>query len=163
MSNYGPRKPLHVQNPDLVKATGAQSNPSWESFRAHRTFKPEYKTQPKERPSTHAMSLIRRNPNGELDYEWARSIIIEAINGLSYPHALTPLHQALVTIMYPEKIRMMEPAIAELRTQLSGSEKTKLRSLIKDDLIEMENWNAGSGGGNPVKPHGVTKTRAGYP
>lgn len=161
MSNYGPRIPLHVQSPDLAKA---QSRTSSETFRENRVFEPGYQHQTyPERPTTHALSLIRRNPDGTLDFEWARKIVIQAINDMHYEHALTPLQQALVTIMYPEKVRFMEPAIAELRTQLSNSEKTKLRAMIKEDLIEMENWNAGHGGGNAIEPYGKTKTRAGYP
>jgi hypothetical protein len=162
MSNYhGPRVPLHVQQPSLQKAASRTSS---ETFRENRVFEPDYRMQKyPQRPTTSDISRIRRNPDGSLDYQWARSAVIAAINNLQFEHSMTPLEEALVTIMYPEKIRMMEPAIAELRTQLSNTEKTKLRAMIKEDLIEMENWNAGSGGGNAVKPYGMTKTRAGTP
>ena len=50
MPNNSSRMPLHLQNPALVKATGAQVNPSWESFRPHHQHNRE------QRPPRHGMA-----------------------------------------------------------------------------------------------------------
>jgi hypothetical protein len=163
MSKYGlnnlPRVPLNVQNPDITKA-GPQKNPSYESFGPHERHQTgKYRYQGQDRPNTHMMSTIRRNPDGTLDYEWAKNVITEAIHKLSYPHALLPYERALVTVVFPERFREMEPMQADLMTQFSDTEKRKVRELVEQQLLEEENWNAGYGGGSDG---GRGKTRDGY-
>lgn len=158
MSNYGPKKPLHIQNPDLVKAH--PKNPSWESFREHRIHPNDYQYQGMDRPNTHMMSIIRRYPNGELDYEWATNMVLDAINNQAYPHANLPIHNALTTVVFPERFRNMEPMQADLMTQFSDSEKSRVKAMVEERLLEMENYNAGRGGGSV---DGRGKTRDGVP
>lgn len=159
--NNNSRIPLHIQNPELVKATGAQVNPSYESFREHTTYVPNYEVQKfPDRPSTHAMSIIRRNPDGTLDYQWAKNMVIDAVHSMHYPHALLPIHQALLTVIYPNRFRAMEPAQAQILTQFSPSEKDKVRELVEAQIKEEENWNTGRGGGS-VEGRGTTRSSVG--
>lgn len=159
MSNFGSRKPLHMQSDSVRKA--AQSNPSWESFRAHRTHpEGEYKYQGDDRPNTHMMSVIRRYPNGELDYSWAVNMVLDAVHNLNYPGGLSTVQQALVTVVFPDKLREMEPMQANLMTQFSASEKQRVRKMVEERLKEEENWNAGRGGGSVEGRH---VTRGGTP
>jgi hypothetical protein len=148
-----PRIPLHVQNPDLVKATGQQVNPSYEAFAPHQRFKPAYKELGPDRPSTHAMSMIRRNPDGTLDYEWAKNVVIDAVHNAATPHSILPVHLALLQVVLPDKFRNMEPQQATILTQLSDSEKSKVREMVEAQLREEENWNAGQGGGSVPGRH----------
>jgi hypothetical protein len=135
----------------------AQENPSWESFRASRIHpEGEYRYQGDDRPGTHAMSIIRRNPNGELDYEWAKNMVIDAVHNLPYPHALLPIHQALLTVVFPDKYRNMEPMQAAILTQFSDGEKSRVRQMVEAQLKEEENWNAGQGGGS-IEGRSVTR------
>lgn len=158
---FGPRVPLYIQHPEMVKATGAQVNPSWESFAPNTTYEPNYKTQPfPERPSTHAMSIIRRYPDGTLDYEWAKNMVIDAVHNRHAPHGLLPIHQALLTVVFPEKFRAIEPMQAEIMTQFSPSEKEKVKQLVVAQMKEEENWNTGVGGGSV---EGRSRTRDGVP
>lgn len=156
--NNNSRIPLHLQF-DLSKAQ--KKNPSWESFREHRIHDgTKYQHQGSDRPSTHAMSVIRRNPNGELDYNWAKHQVINAIHGLQFHGALIPLDQALLTVIFPEKFKAMEPMQADILTQFSASEKAKVRKMVEAHMNEEENWNAGYGGGSV---EGRFKTRDGIP
>ena len=159
MSNYGPKIPLHIQNPALAKAQGAkpQGNPSYRTNIQHES---KYKTQGADRPNTHMMSVIRRNPDGTLDFQWAKNMVLDAVHNMSYPNALLPIHNALITIVFPERFRQMEPMQADLMTQLSNSEKQQVRQLVEDQLLEEENWNAGQGGGSV---DGRAKFRDGVP
>lgn len=148
-----PRIPLHVQNPDLVKATGKQVNPSYESFGPAQRFTPKYKQLGDDRPSTHAMSMIRRNPDGTLDYDWAKNVVIDAVHNAATPHAILPVHLALLQVVFPQRFRSMEPQQAALLTQLSESEKARVKDLVEAHLKEEENWNAGAGGSSIAGRH----------
>lgn len=148
-----PRIPLHIQNPALAKAQGAQNNPSFESFRNHVVHQPKYKQMGEDRPSTHAMAVMRRHPDGTLDFEWAKNVIIDAIHDAAMPHGVRPVHLALVQVVFPAKFRNMEPQQAEILTQLSGSEKDKLKAMVEAHLKEEENWNSGQGGGSVAGRH----------
>lgn len=159
MSYNKSRVPLHLQNPGIRKA-GPQRNASWESFGPHQQHKVEYNYQGQNRPNTHMMADFRRYPDGKLDFEWAKNVVLDAVHNLSYPHALRPIHQAMLTVVFPERFRMMEPKLADLRTQLSAAEKTKLRDIVEAQLLEEENWNAGGGGGSV---DGRSKYRDGVP
>lgn len=143
------RVPLNVQHPSINKS-GPQKNPSWESFRSHEVHKPQYNYQGDDKPSTHMMSLIRRNPDGQLDYDWAKNMIVDAIHNISFPHALLPIHQALLTVVFPNRFRVMEPMQANLQTQLSDSEKAKVKMLVENHLLQEANYSAGRGGGNLI-------------
>jgi len=157
--DHGSRLPLWIQDPRLIKATGQQVNPSWESAQPHQRFVPQYKGMD-DRPSTHAMATIRRNPDGTLDYEWAKNMVIDAVHNSAQPYALLPIHLALLTVMYPQRFRNMEPQQAEILTQFSPSEKDKVRQLVEAQLREEENWNAGLGGSSVEGRH-VTRNGIG--
>lgn len=149
--NYGPRVPLHLQDPEIAKAA-AKASPSYESFRKDQIFKPQYKEM-ENRPSTHAMSMIRRNPDGTLDHNWAKNVIVDAIHNAATPHAILPVHLALLQVVFPGKYRNMEPQQAEILSQLSATEKAKLKDMVEAHLKEEENWNAGQGGGSVPGRH----------
>jgi len=149
--------PLHLQF-DLRKAI--QKNPSYESFAPHRSHNVEYKYQGQDRPNTHMMSIIRRNPDGTLDYEWAKNMVIDAVHNAAHEAGNRPIHMALLTIIFPEKYRKMEPMQADLMTQFGPSEKSKVRQLVEAQLKEEENYNAGRGGGSV---EGRSKTTDGVP
>jgi len=158
-NNTFSRVPIHVQDPSLAKAN-SHKNPSYESFRPHQVHNVEYKYQGEDRPNTHMMSVMRRNPDGSLDYEWAKNMVVDAIHGMSFPHALRPIHHALLTVCFPDKYRGMMPQEADLKTQLSASEKARVRDMVEEHLLEEENWNVGGGGGSVA---GRSKTRDGTP
>jgi len=152
-SDFGSRIPLHIQNPALAKAQGAQRSASYESFRDNIIHKPKIRTMGEDRPSTHAMADMRRNPDGTLDYEWAKNVIIDAIHNAATPHAIRPVHLALLQVVFPGKVRRMEPQQAAILTQISDTEKARLKDLVEAHLKEEENWNVGQGGGSVAGRH----------
>lgn len=158
MSNHLPRIPLHWQSEDVRKAA-SQGSDSWETFRPHQVHDVEYNYQSDDRPNTHMMSIIRRYPDGTLDYEWAKNMVVDALHNEYYEGACLPIHYALLTVVYPEKPRM-EPMAADMMTQFSASEKDKVRQFVEQHMREEENWNAGFGGGSV---DGRNKTRDGVP
>lgn len=143
MANYGPRKPIHMQDSELSKA---YKNPSFESFRDNEIHESGYKEM-ENRPSTHAMASMRRYPNGELEYQWAVAVIMDAVHKAERGMYLTPLEESMISIVFPEyKVDAAEAAIAEVRTKLSDTEKDNLRMMVEAQLKEEFNYNAGLGG-----------------
>ena len=157
--NNLPRIPLNLQNPGISKS-GPQKNQSYASFQPNVVNRVEYKYQGQDRPNTHMMSIIRRNPDGTLDFQWAKNMVIDAVHSLDCPEDLRPIHRALLTVVFPDKDRGMMAQEADLKTQLSASEKQRVRKMVEDQLKEEENWNAGRGGGSV---DGRGKTRDGVP
>lgn len=148
MSNYtGPRIPLHMQNPGIAKAKPSQKNPSYESFRPNEIHPQTYE-QMEDRPSTHSMAWMRRYPNGQLDLQWALNTLLDAIKKAEYNDFLTPLEEALLNVIFPATYPMSPEGIADVRTQLSRSEKTTLRDMAEAQFKEELNYNAGRGGGS---------------
>lgn len=152
------RVPLHLQSPDISKAASKGSD-SWETFRPNQIHEPQYREM-EDRPSTHAMANIRRYPDGRLDYEWAMGTVLEALKKAEYGAYLTPLEESFLTVLFPGKFRKTEPRQAEIRTQLSRSEKSFLRELIEAHLKEEMNYSGGQGGGSIP---GRTRTLTGIP
>lgn len=159
MSNYGPRMPLHTQNPDIAKAA-SQGSPSYESFRPNITHPSgQYGSHMTEnRATVQEQYRVRRYPNGQLDLKWTANQIIDAIRNLGFngttgdPNegsaGLTPLTAALLTVVFPMKFRKTEPMQAEILTQLSKTEKEQLAMIVAQHLESVSGWNAGFGGGS---------------
>jgi len=145
MSYNKGRIPLHMQNTEIAKAV--KKNPSYESFRENEIHKPQYSSM-EDRPSTVEMSRMRRYPNGQLDMGWAARAVCNSIHAAERGENLTPLEESLLTVLFPIKFRKVEPAQAEIRTQLSKTEKKYLRELVEAWLKEELNWNSGLGGGS---------------
>lgn len=145
MSYNGPRVPLNMQKGGLEKAV--KKNPSYESARDNQIHEPQYSAM-KDRPSMVDRSRVRRYPNGELDYQWAMNTVLDALKKAEDGHYLTPIEESLLTVCLPVKFSKVEVAQAEIRTQLSRSEKAYLKDMIEAQLKEELNWNAGQGGGS---------------
>lgn len=148
--NYGPKVPIFIQNPKIVKSF---KSPSYRISRVHHL---QYRDM-EDRPGISKDSIMRRYPDGRLDYQWAKNMVVDALHNLSTSHALQPLQRAVLKMVLPEiKIDIL-PSQANLMTKLSQSELDNLRKLVRQHMEEEENWNAGRGGSN------VPSTRDGWP
>lgn len=150
MSNFGSRKPLHMQEGGMAKAI--PENDSYESFRPNVVHQSKYREM--DGSANEGMSTayrVRRYPNGDLDFDWMANQIIDAIHNTESHGFVSPIEQALLTICLPMTFRFMEPQQAEIMTQLSDSEKDILIALVERHMAEEANWAAGRGGGN-VRP-----------
>ena len=145
MSNYGSRKPLNMQPEFMAKAR--KTNPSYESFRPNEIHQSEYKAMD-DRPTTSDVSRLRRYPDGKLDFENTVAKIMGALSKAEAEGYLTPLEESLLTVVFPLRFRKTEPQQAEIRTQLSRSEKDFLKEMVEARIKEQNNWSAGRGGGS---------------
>ena len=145
MSYNGPRVPLNMQHGGLEKAV--KKNPSYESARDNEIHKPNYKDMD-DRPSMAEASRIRRYPNGQLDYNWTLLAIVDAMHKAENGMNTTSLEDSLLTVFFPIRFPKVEPKQAEIRTQLSRSEKAYLKDMVEAHLKEELNYNAGRGGGS---------------
>lgn len=151
MSNYGPRKPLNWQEGGLEKAV--PKNESYESFRQNEIHPVNYKDMDgSANEDMSAAYRVRRYPNGDLDMMWMANQIIDAMHRAESHGVLTPIEMCLLTVIFPMKYRLTEPQQAEIRTQLSKTEKDMLRALIEKQLNDEAGWNAGFGGGGTYRP-----------
>ena len=143
-----PRVPIHLQNSEVSKAFKPK-NPSYESFRPNIMHESDYKKMTgRSNDGMSAAYRVRRYPNGELDYQWVANQIIDALHKMRFNGDVLPVELALLTVILPKKFPMMEPQMAEIRTQLSSTEKRNLKALVEKHMMEEANYNAGSGGGN---------------
>jgi hypothetical protein len=145
MSYNGPRVPLNMQQGGLEKAV--KKNPSYESARSNEIHEPQYEEM-KDRAGVNEQTRVRRYPNGELDYTWVMNTIVDSIHKAETGMYLTPVEESLLTVFFPLSFQKVEAAQAEIRTQLSKSEKAYLKEMIDAHLKEELNWNAGRGGGS---------------
>jgi hypothetical protein len=143
--DYGSKKPLHFQNRAFAKAM-QDKNPSYESFRANIVHKPQYTEGMDSRATVSDQSRMRRGPDGKLSIQWAGEQILLAIKRKEYGEPMTPLENSLLTIIFPKMYRILEPAQAEINTQLSDSEKEALKEYVVAKMRELDNWNSGFGG-----------------
>lgn len=146
MSYNGPRVPLNMQQDGVAK--GMKKNPSYESARSNQIHEPQYSSIGDDRPSMVEQSRVRRYPNGILDYKWVVSAIVDAIHKAESGMYLTPLEESLLTVFFPLKFEKVEASQAEIRTQLSRSEKAYVKDMLDAHFKEELNYNAGRGGGS---------------
>ena len=144
MINFGPRVPLHWQQDGMSKAV--KKNPSYESARKNEIHPSNYSAMDERPSSMQEASRIRRNVDGTLDYNCTMNTILDAIHKAETGMNLTPIEESLLTVFFPLKFKKVEAAQAEIRTQLSRTEKSYLKDLIDGHLKEELNYNAGRGG-----------------
>ena len=144
--------PLHLQSQkskELCKAEYDKfKNESYESFRPNEVFPVNYKEMDDSHVTMEPVSRLRRYANGALDYSWVVNQILDALHGMEYNDFLTPLQQSLLTVLFPQKFRLEEPALSQIRTMLSQSEKDMLERMVIARIKEELNYNVGEGGGS---------------
>lgn len=146
------RIPLHMQNQEIAKAI--KKNPSYESFRPNIIHKPQYQGM-EDRATISEQYRIRRDCAGNLDLEWTVNKVLDALYQAEGIGFLTPVEESLLTVLFPMDFQFQEPMLAEIRTQLSDTEKKAVKTLVLARLEEQRNWSAGRGG----TTYGGTRTR----
>ncbi|MCF6205370.1 MAG: hypothetical protein L3J47_00555 [Sulfurovum sp.] len=146
MSNHGSRIPVHMQQRMFQKAV--KKNPSYESARANEIHKPQYSAIDSSHVSIHDQSRVRRYPNGQIDYHWVLLAFMEAHRKAETDMYLTPVEESLLAVFFPLKFSKVEVQQAEIRTQLSRTEKAHLKDMIEARFKEELNYSGGSGGGS---------------
>lgn len=142
-------KPIWMQNPDVVKADKSKTSPSLDSFRASVIHDANKGTQEmKSRTSVSGINHIRRYPNGSVDMHDLLAQLIQAVRKMESTGIVTELEGALLTLVLPDKARVMDPSLAKIRAQLSPSELANLKALFVAKMKEIDQWSGGQGGGS---------------
>jgi hypothetical protein len=123
------------------------------SFRAQKERESNYKVHPE--PWMPANSIFRRYANGQLDFDYARSKVIECLMRLRDGVHLNQVETATLAAIVPGMGKLMPKEMAGTLVRLSPEEVVKIQLLVGAKTREMLNWNAGLGG-NSVPMRSVT-------
>lgn len=159
------RIPIHLQSPEIAKALSNTIDNSTdlkklEKIPTERMLSPQYRT-PTDR--VNGNELFRRYPDGALDYEAAKHIVIDSLNKLKQlgPDGLTRLEQSVLCCLFPDTFDFVDQAMVEsirkVMCKISREECKKISVLVALHLNEVMNHNAGYGGGS-VMPRSETQT-----
>jgi hypothetical protein len=90
------------------------------------------------------MRQFRRHNDGELDYPAAISAIISAWMDMAKGEMLTPIQRALLEVLYPGQMDLMDPFAAEMLTTLSPEEVRALKEATEAQLKERVGFRDGN-------------------
>jgi hypothetical protein len=78
--------------------------------------------------------LFRRYPNGELDYEWAKSVVDEAIRKAKIGLPLQEFDALSLSAVFPEMaFKGLPQSIVDIKARLSTMEKERLRQSLHNN------------------------------
>jgi len=113
---------------------------------------PSYRTPP---DRVRGNELFRRYPNGTLDLQGAKNLVVDALHRVKESGGhdqLNALEKVALSVLFPMSFEYvasgMEQAVAEVQLKLSPVEVMQIRELVASHLAEELNWNAGLGGGS---------------
>lgn len=98
--------------------------------------------------------LLRRYPNGTLDIDTAVDRIVELITRIKDVNQggrshlpLDASEKAILTVVIPGVVLGIPENVAQTMLRISGPEKLIIRAKVVAKIKEIQNWNAGRGGG----------------
>lgn len=169
MSNYT-RMPVRFieANQDLLKSqTGTASpGPGWAGQREGTDWRPgeesAYQVPPGVQPTyrtppdrVNNNQLFRRYPNGSLDIEYAKHVVIDALHRVkdSGGHdQLNTMEKVALSVLFPMSFDYvptgMAPAVASVQLRLAPAELILIREAVARHLAAEADYNAGQGGGS---------------
>lgn len=165
MSHNFPRIPTFLQNLEFAKSwykdvKGATDYKPVEKIPCHPTMENQYRTPP---DRVNGNELFRRYPDGTLDLEHAKHIVLDALEAMRHggKDSLSGYQQAALCCVFPDVFDFLDPTMVEstrkVLCKVNKEECKKISVLVALHLNEQENWNAGLGGGS-LTPRSVTKT-----
>lgn len=141
------RVPLNFPNREAIgKALSGAFNESTPAVGV--TFDPKTFYRERSEPNP----IVRRYVDGTIDWD---SLVARVVEGLFERHRgviLDAHSQALVSLVASDAVEKPDPMTAT-KVRLTAAEKTELRRRVDARLKEMENWNAGTGGGSVEGRH----------
>ncbi len=147
MSHF-PKIPMHLQNPDLFKASLAGSaitNSSIQETVPSASTHSQYRTPP---DRVNGNEVFRRLPNGQVDMLAAVDTCLAALNQLKFKGPLNDIECRILCACFPEAMKEVVPemdghmAAAECRSRLRVSEEEirDIAALTSMKLMEMHQW-----------------------
>jgi len=153
MSHF-PRLPVRfiAENSELLKSQEVGLNKSIDYQLTESV--PEARMEPQFRaPGDRNLGnvLFRRNPDGSLDVEAAKHVVVDMIHKVKDQMALTELEKLVLGILFPLAFDFVDPRLAKPLTavhlKLAPWEVMLIASKVSAHLIAEMNYNAGLGGG----------------
>lgn len=149
MSN-SPRVPINLrQDAEKVSKAATLDETSYRSGIRH---KPEYRNQYLDDSITQrnmGCTILRRYPNGQLCFEHVCNEILSLINKVKDGGHVTDYEKAVLALCLPQPFsKLMDSKIAQTMTKLSKEERMLIAHMVGAKLREIENYNAGRGGGS---------------
>lgn len=89
------------------------------------------------------MRQFRRHMNGDLDWPSAIAVVVDAWSAMVRNDYLNPIQRALLEVLYPGQMDLMDPFAAETLASLSAAEKKKLKELSEQKIKEVAGWRDG--------------------
>lgn len=159
MNNF-PRLPVKFVegNSDLLKSVEASSggcsgatdyseSATEPVLTAH--MDPQYRT-PMGRENGNV--VFRRYPNGDLDLEAAKHIVVDILHKAKDKSPLTTLEELIVGCMFPGLFAFVDSRIAgsimDVQLRLAPWECDLITRMVSAHLLAETNYNAGMGGGS---------------
>lgn len=96
--------------------------------------------------STAPISMLKRFPNGELDYGCASRAVVAALKSAAAGTPMGALEQALLSVLWPDAPSPSDPAAMEMLKTMTEEERAAVAAIAEAKVKEMAAWNAGRGG-----------------
>lgn len=101
--------------------------------------------------------VFRRFPNGMLDLDHARDVVVDLIHKAADKSPLTPLECTILGCLYPSLFPFVDSLLVDptlrVTLRLSPWEVMTIQSAVAKHLAAEKNYNAGYGGGSdPAAP-----------
>lgn len=111
-------------------------------------MEPQYRT-PMDR--VNGNEVFRRYPNGDLDLEAAKHVVVDVIHKVKDKSPLTELEKLILGCLYPMMFAFVDPRLAAqlsmVQLRLAPWECAMICQAVDAHLIAEMNYNAGIGGG----------------
>lgn len=153
MSNL-PRKPVRfiAENQELLKSMSDMMPTPMTDYKVN-VDAPEAKMESAYRSPdgrVNGNELFRRYPDGTLDLDAAKHVVVDIINRVRDHGILTELEKVALTCIFPMMFsfvdaRLIGPLTA-VQLRLSADEILAIHRAVTQHMITMTNWNAGMGG-----------------
>lgn len=89
------------------------------------------------------MRQFRRHNDGSLDLPSAIDAIVNAWSAMIRQDVLNPIERALLEVLYPGQLDLMDPFAAEMLLTLSDEEKDTLKEMSEAKIKEIAGWRDG--------------------
>lgn len=94
--------------------------------------------------TTANMRQFRRHNDGSLDMPAAIDAIVNAWSAMVRKDALNPIERALLEVLYPGQMDLMDPFAAEMLVSISDEEKDTLKDMSESKIKEIVGWRNGN-------------------
>lgn len=89
------------------------------------------------------MRQFKRHMNGELDWPSAIEVVVDAWTAMTKGDYLNTIQRAILEVLYPGQMDLMDPFAAETLASISAAEKKKLKDMSEQKIKEIAGYRDG--------------------